>query len=379
LYTAVELTYGRVPAITAQNRFPAVKLTTRQQVDAADRKDKTGSRTFGGVPGGSRRRTTFELRTYLTGWTPGTEEPGYGPLFQASLGGAPMSFAGSTVAGDVTGSRISFSQAHGLVLGQAVALGGEIRFVTSIVDSSTVQVNAPFTSGLAAGSTAGPTLTYFPRTELESASVFDYWSPSTAVQRILCGSAVDQMRIQINGDFHEFSFTGVAQDLLDSSSFNSSLGQLDSFPEEPPLEQLDYTIIPGHLGQVWIGVTPEQFFTLTGATITLTNNVESRSREFGSTVPQCLAAGRRSVSVDFSLYERDDAATRALYQAARQQSPVSVMFQLGQQSGQLFGVYLQSVVPDVPEFDDGDVRLEWHFRDARAQGTIDDEIMVAFG
>jgi hypothetical protein len=42
-------------------------------------------------------------------------------------------------------------------------------------------------------------------------------------------------------------------------------------------------------------------------------------------------------------------------------------------------VYLQSVVPDVPEFDDGDVRLEWHFRDARAQGTIDDEIMVAFG
>ena len=50
---------------------------------------------------------------------------------------------------------------------------------------------------------------------------------------------------------------------------------------------------------------------------------------------------------------RDDDATKALYQAARQQSPISVMFQLGDNDGQLMGVYLKSVVPEVPEFDDG--------------------------
>ena len=55
------------------------------------------------------------------------------------------------------------------------------------------------------------------------------------------------------------------------------------------------------------------------------------------------------------------------------------MLQLGQQDNQLFGAYLKSVVPDPPEFDDSETRLQWQFRGARAQGTVDDEIVVAFG
>lgn len=82
---------------------------------------------------------------------------------------------------------------------------------------------------------------------------------------------------------------------------------------------------------------------------------------------------------DFTLYERPEEATKSLYQAARDRSPVSVMFQLGQQEGQLCGVYLKSVIPEVPEFDDDEPRLRWRFRGCRAQGTIDDEIFIAFG
>ena len=55
------------------------------------------------------------------------------------------------------------------------------------------------------------------------------------------------------------------------------------------------------------------------------------------------------------------------------------MFQLGQQSGQLFGVRMKSVIPQVPEFDDSEGRLQWKFASSRAQGTVDDEISVAFG
>ena len=69
----------------------------------------------------------------------------------------------------------------------------------------------------------------------------------------------------------------------------------------------------------------------------------------------------------------------ALYQASRQRSPIGVMLQLGQQEGQLFGVYLKSVVPEVPEFDDGETRLQWQFSNCRAQGTFNDELFVAFG
>ena len=104
-----------------------------------------------------------------------------------------------------------------------------------------------------------------------------------------------------------------------------------------------------------------------------------RSKEFGSNLPRAIAPGPRSVTAGFSLYELDDAATQGLYQAARQQSPISVMFQLGQQAGQVMGVYMMNVVPVVPEFDDSDNRLQWKFQGSKAQGTADNEIVVAFG
>jgi hypothetical protein len=85
------------------------------------------------------------------------------------------------------------------------------------------------------------------------------------------------------------------------------------------------------------------------------------------------------VTIDFDLYGRDDTATEALYQAARQQSPISIMFQLGEAGGQLFGVFASSVLPEVPEFDDSERQLQWKFRNSRAQGISDDEIFVAVG
>jgi hypothetical protein len=376
-YTALESAYGEIGSIATASRIPAVKLAIQQQSIAGTRKDKTGSRTFGGQPTGGRRRTTFELRTYLTSWS-GDGEPGYGPLYQAALGGAPLAFAGATVASCTPAGRLTFQAAHGLTPGQAVAIGGEIRFAAAIVDATTVQLNAPFAGAVAAGAIATATVTYTPGTELPSASIFDYWSPETAVQRMLRGAAVDQMEILVNGDYHETRFKGVAQDLVDSATF-SGAGELTAFPEEPAANPFDYSIVPGNLGQAWLGVSPSQFFTLTGASVVVKNDLEMRSREFGSSVPRAIAPGQRTVVAAFDLFSRDDEATHALYEAARQESPISVMFQLGESQGQLMGVYLKSVVPDVPEFDDGENRLQWRFRGGRAQGSGDDEVVVAFG
>jgi hypothetical protein len=83
--------------------------------------------------------------------------------------------------------------------------------------------------------------------------------------------------------------------------------------------------------------------------------------------------------VTLELFEQDDAATAGLYQAARAQSPVGMMFQLGQVPGQMMGIYMKTLVPGVPQFDDSDKRLQWKFSDIRAQGTSEDEIVVAFG
>src|SRR5436190_9057258 len=190
-YTALENAYGEVGEVQAANRIPAVKLAIQQQSAAGARKDKTGTRTFAGQPLGGRRRTTFEQRTYLTNWDK-SGAPGYGPLFQAALGGSPLAFGGGTVASCTEQGRLAFQSPHGLVAGQAVSTGAEIRFVGAIVDATTVHLNAPFTVTPAVGSEAAPTMTYMPATELPSASIFDYWSPSTAVQRVLRGAAVDE-------------------------------------------------------------------------------------------------------------------------------------------------------------------------------------------
>ena len=378
-YTALESGYGEVGSITATNRIPAVKLGIQQQVEVGTRRDKTGSRTFAGAPAGVRRRTDFDLQTYLTSWDKTAAGPGYGPLFEAALGGSAARFGGGTVASSTAEGRLGFGAAHGLAAGQAVCYGGEIRFVAAIVDAQTVQLNAPFLVLPAAGAAITATVTYAPATELKSVSIFDYWSPATAVQRLLCGAGVDQMEILVNGDYHEFHFKGVAKDVMDSASFEAGAAQLQSFPAEPAVAAFDYSIVPGHMGQAWLGTGPSRFCTITAATIAMKNALDTRNREFGPCGALAISPGQRTVTAAFDLYTRDDDATKELYQAARQQSPISVMFQLGETEGQLMGVYLKSVVPEVPEFDDGQNRLQWRFRASRAQGTVDDEISVAFG
>ena len=378
-YVALEQSYGQVAASSSFNRIPAVKLIARQQRERTDRKDKTGSRTFAGYPAGGRRATTFELHTYMRDWSDQSREPGYGPLFQACFG-RPVAIGSSLSVASVSNpSRVSFGTAHGLIPGQALGFGAELRFVAAIVDDHTVQLNAPFSVQPGAGSSTGITATYIPGTELSSATILDLWSPGTAVQRLIYGAAVDQLQIHVNGDFHGFQFSGPACDIVDSLSFEQGQGGLSAFPADPGPSTFNYSIIPGHLGQVWLGSAPDQFFTLTSATVKIANQAALRDKEFGATHARGISPGMRSVEVDLSIYQQDDAQTKALYQAARQESPVAVMLQLGQQAGQLTAIYLKSVSLTTPEFDDAEVRQQWVFKSCRAQGISDDEISVAFG
>ena len=378
-YAGLESSYGQTPAITAQNRFPAVKLSAKNQLEKTDRRDKTGSRTFVGLPPGLRRKTIFDVTTYMTSWAGQSSGPAYGPLFQAGLGGSPLFYAGGTAAAGCSGTTMVFSAPHGLTPGQGVSCNGEIRFVATIASNTSAVLNAPFSTVPSAGAGISPSISYFPATELASISLFDYWDPSTALQRILCGAGVNKMTIKINGDFHEFEFSGSAQDLIDNSSFAAGMGQLNSFPAEPALGAFDYSIVPGNMGEAWLGSTPGRFYTITGGTLQLDNGLDMRSQEFGSNLPRAIAPGMRSVTAAVNLFEMDDMGTQSLYQAARQQSPISVMFQLGQQTGEVMGIYMMGVVPVVPEFDDSENRLQWRFQGSRAQGTADNEIVVAFG
>jgi len=208
--------------------------------------------------------------------------------------------------------------------------------------------------------------------------LFDYWSPATALQRVICGAGLNEFSLEANGDYQVFQFSGMAQDLIDSASFSSGMGQLTTFPAEPAYAPMDYSIVPGNLGQIWMGVEPNRYATVTQAALRLHNDLEVRASEFGSPLPQLISPGMRNVTFDFRLFEQDNQATMELYEAARQQSTIQIMLQLGQTGGQLFGAYMQSVVPQIPELDDSERMVQWKVNGSRAQGTNNDELVVAF-
>jgi hypothetical protein len=150
------------------------------------------------------------------------------------------------------------------------------------------------------------------------------------------------------------------------------------FPAEPALDNFDYSIVPGHLGQAWIGNSGAQLLTLTGASIQMRNRLDTRHREFGATLPRAISAGARQVVTQFAVLAQSDADSLALYQASRSRTMLPAMLQLGQAQGQLMGIYMPTVMPEMPRYNDSDSRLQWEFHSCQAQGSINDELYIAF-
>jgi hypothetical protein len=280
-YVAQESTYGQIPAISSSNRIPAVKLTAQQQRAKSQRKDKTGSRTFAGMPAGMRLQTTFDTKSYMRDWPDPSTLPSQGPLFEAAMGANGLLWGGNAAGAGSTATNLTFATPHGLTAGQALTVGGEIRFVSAVTNPTMVVLNAPLSVAPGSGTPIGQTANYSLATELPSISIFDYWDPSTAAQRVLTGAAVDKMSVSLNGDFHQFEFQGMAQDIVDSTSFASGQGGASTFPAEPPTNTFNYSVVPGNLGEVWLGVTPNQFFTVSAASIEVQNDLDLRSKEYG--------------------------------------------------------------------------------------------------
>jgi hypothetical protein len=376
-YASIESAYGQAAPVMAENRFPAVHLTMQQALQSGVRRDKTGSRTSLAPPTNLRKHTAFQLQTYLTSWD-NSGTPVQGALFQAAMGGVPTVAEGLAVASNANALIIQTVLPHGLAVGNAISFSGEIRFVTAVVDGNTIQLNAPFASGLANGAALGTTASYSLASALQSLTIYDYWDPVDAVDRVLAGAAVDAFEFSVNGDFHEFIFQGPASDVIDSASFIAGQAGLASFPVEPAVGAYDYSVVPGHLGQVWLGSPANQFFTLTAAQVRVSNNVATRNQEYGAITPRGLAPGPRQVISHFSLFAQDDAQTQSLYQVARAASSVPAMIQLGSQQSQMMAIFLPNVMPTVPVFNDGETRLQWEFQGCQAFGSQDDELYVAF-
>ena len=376
-YAALETAFGQVAPATPANRFSGLRLDVRQQWDAPQRRDKTGTRTYQGIAGRLRKRTWFELSTYLYARESGDAKPRCGALIEGALGAAPRIHSGGLPVAQVLGTTATFGAAHGLQPGDAIVIGSELRVVTACPDGQTAWLSAPVRA--AGGGATGGGVSYAPALTLPSVSLYEYWSPDTAVQRILNGCVVDEMSVELNGDFHELTFRGQAAGVIDSRTFEAQQGGLAGFPAEPALAPLMEMPVPGHLGQAWLGAAPTPLETVAEARIRVRNHAEMRWRDFGLKEPKCAAPGDREVTVDLEIYGNNSAACEALYASASRREPVPLMVQMGETPGGMCGIYIPNFVPNPIEFVDGEERLRWRLRGSVAQGTREDELFVVFG
>ena len=127
--------------------------------------------------------------------------------------------------------------------------------------------------------------------------------------------------MKLNGDFHQFEFKGSRR--IWSTALRSWPARAGErrFPPEPALDGFSYSPVPGNLGQVWLGVSRASSSRCPRPRLRFRTTWTRGRRNSGRFCRMAIVPGNRTVSVTLELFGQDDAATTALYQAARQQSP----------------------------------------------------------
>ena len=376
LYGAIESQYGVAATLADTDRLSFRSLTLEERAVRATRRDKTGSRTRFAPHPELRTRNEFTLDCYFSGRDSSSPVDAMTTLVEAALGGDRVNASGLTVSAVLSSpARLTFNAAHGLIAGQALRFAGELRFVKSIVDAATVEISAPFGAGIQAGSSIGTSVTLYPGDKPKPLTLGDYWTPAGHLDRILAGSILDEMTISLDSDFHGASFRGVTREVASAAAFSAGSTGLAQFPAEPSTAYKSFQLVPGHVGKLFLG---DVAYHLLDLTLSLRNQVDARALEFGTSIAPCYSADLREVEIAFRLFASSDAAVVNLHALSRNRQETSLTIQLGNQAGQLVGVYVPRFVPEIPEVVDSESRAVLSFPSSLAYGVFNDEITVAF-
>lgn len=376
LYGAMESQYGQARTLAGSDRLSFRQLKVSERTRRAERRDKTGTRTRFAPHPEVRTDNRFELDCYFATRDPQAPTDGVANLMEATLGGERITWNGLTAI-DVSGNGqvVAFNAAHGLKVGQAVRFQGQLRFVKSVVNTTTITVSAPFGQGFQAGSVTGKTVSMWPGDKPKPLTMGNYWTPAGTLDRLLAGCVVNEMAVALNSDFHGASFRGSVREIASVTGFSPGSTGLVSFPAEPSNPTQTFQLVPGHVGRLFIGGAE---YYLLDLSLRFLNNADTTTREFGMSLSPCYSADLRELSLQFQLYAAQDAAVNQLHVLSRSRLETDLTIQLGNQPGQLVGIYVPRFVPEIPELKDSDTRVAMSYPKSIAYGVSNDEVTVAF-
>lgn len=359
-----------VASVAVANYVRFKKAQLNPQVALLTRPDKTGTRTATrGVLG--RKAGNWSIDLSLTGsGTPGTVPP-CDPLLTALFGQNGQLLSGSgTVTNATNASPIVISQAsHGYADGDVVMIsgvGGNVAangvWVVANAASGSFELlgssgSGAYTSG---GASSRVAVSYTLADAIPSFAMYSFRTPSTLQQRCAFGCVATEATFNLGQDVADWQTSGESVWVLDSDNFSGAdltqKGGLNAFPSEPVGSlPADGGIIAGFTGRaVLAGSTVSN---IRQASIQInTGNVLVKDN-FGSYYPEEAEGDERAVTVNFSVHDRDDAGTKALYAAALAKTPVDLVLQIGTITGNVYVFQLAGVQLNEPALDDGERRF----------------------
>lgn len=355
-------------AVANYLRFKQARLNP--QAALLTRPDKTGTRSATrGVLG--RKSGIWSIDLSLAGsGTAGTVPPS-DPVLAALFGQNASVLAGSGAVTNATNaSPIVVSQAaHGYANGDVVYLsgvGGNVAAngvgVVSNATAGTYELlgstgSGAYTSG---GTSSRVAVRYALADAIPSFAMYSFRTPSSLQQRCAFGCVATQATFNLGQDVADWQANGECVWVLDSDSFSGAdliqKGGLNAFPSEPSGSlPADGGLIAGFTGRAVLGGST--IGNIRQASIQVTTGNDLVKDNFGSYYPEEAEGDERAVTVNFSVHDRDDAGTKALYAAALAKTPVDLVLQIGTIAGNVWVFQLTGVQLNEPALDDGQRRF----------------------
>lgn len=347
------------------------------------RTDKTGTRSRTRGERGRSRVRAWASDMSLAGSGVANTPPPCDAILTALMGANATVLAGSgAVTGATNASPIVVTQAaHGFANGDIVRVSGVLGNVAAngvwkiaAVTTNTYELTGSTGSGAyTSGGTGSRAAVQYALTD--NILAFCAWlfrSPASLQQRCGFGLVVQEATFNLGQDVALWQASGAGVWPLDSDTFAASdlkqKGGLNAFPAEPAgTLPADGGLTAGFTGMFLSGGAV--LANIRSCAINVRTGNEPVTEEFGTYYPSTMEGDERVVSCSPSLFDQDDAGTKALYAASIDKTPLDLFVAVGTKVGGTFCFDLKGVQIDEPGLDDGQRRFVRNYRNCVATGS----------
>jgi len=388
IFLQIQSAFGTIPntsgtaTVAGANACRFIKAGLNPAVVLLTRPDKTGVRTpTQGIAG--RKNGSWAVEMSLAANGAAGVKPDCDPILQALIGQAATIGSGTIPA--ITGASnatpiVVTSTAHGLANGDLITITGVVGntaangvWVVANVAANTFELvgsvgNGAYTSG---GTGSKVNVKYAISDAILSFCLWAFRTPAALQQRVGFGCVAQEATFNLGQDVATWTANGEGLWVLDSDNFSSAdstqKGGLTTFPVEPASPVTNGGIIAGFTGRAVLD--GKTLANIKNATLRIqTGNVTVKD-SFGSYYPDSAEGDERNVTVDFTVDDQDDTATKNLYTKALDKTAIEIILNIGTVVGSVFVFYLKGVQLPVGTLDDGQRRFQRSYSGAKAHGS----------